>query len=153
MATHVPLAPVRAGQEWLLSCTPDPEATQQAWDAQQLAAIPTGPHWRVAEARLSRSLEAIRHMGSTPHGPVLSDISHALAWWLLPPGLANELDDVAGITVHPAGWALGCPPVVNSLASRWWLELPDGTGQLTNPTLLAASFGPGGYRPEAETRA
>ncbi|MFJ9822286.1 hypothetical protein ACIRU3_45120 [Streptomyces sp. NPDC101151] len=152
MATHIPLAPVRAGQEWLLSCAPDPIAAQRAWNARELAAIPTGPHWRVAEARLSRSLETIRRLGSNPHGPVLSDISHALSWWLLPSGLADELDDVAGLTVHPAGWVLECPPVVHSLGGKWWLALPDGTGQLTDPTLLAAAFGPGGYRLE-EARA
>ncbi|MEU1409583.1 transposase [Streptomyces sp. NPDC005728] len=50
--------------------------------------------------------------------------------------------------VRPAGWELQCPPVVHSLGGRWWLALPDGTGQLTDPTLLAAAFGPGGYRPE-----
>ncbi|MEU1408290.1 hypothetical protein ABZ471_39340 [Streptomyces sp. NPDC005728] len=153
MATHIPLAPVRAGQEWLLSCASDPAATQLAWDAQQLAAIPTGAHWRVAEARLSRSLEAIRRLGSNPHGPVLADIPQGLTWWLLPPGVADELDDVAGLTVHPTGWALKCPPVVHSLGGRWWPAIPDGTGQLTDPTLLAAAFGPCACRPEAEIQA
>ncbi|MFE1882657.1 hypothetical protein [Streptomyces diastatochromogenes] len=153
MATHIPFAPVREGQAWLLSCAPDPAEVQRAWDAQQLAAIPTGPHWRVAEAALARSLDAIRRLGSKTHGPVLADIPHGLTWWLLPPGLADELDDVAGLTVRPADWALECPPVTHSLGGRWWLAVPDGTGQLTDPTLLAAAFGPGGYRPEAETQA
>ncbi|MEU1408860.1 hypothetical protein ABZ471_42480 [Streptomyces sp. NPDC005728] len=153
MPTQFHLAPTRAGQDWLLSCAPDPATIQRAWDTQQLAAIPSGPHWRMAEASLPRTLDAVRRMGSNPHGPVLADTHLGTAWWLLPPGLADELDDVTGLTVHPAGWPLECPPVVHSLAGRWWLELPDGTGQLTNPTLLAAAFGPGGYHPEAETQA
>ncbi|MEU8472682.1 hypothetical protein AB0F30_33190 [Streptomyces sp. NPDC029006] len=150
MATHPPLPPARAGQDWLLSCTPDPAEIQRAWDAQQLAAIPTGPHWLVAEASLTRSLEAVRRMDAAPHGPVLADTRRGLAWWLLPTGLANELDDVAGLTVHPAGWLLECPAVVRFFGGRWWLESPDGTGQLTDTTLLGAAFGPGGYRPDTE---
>ncbi|MEU0253291.1 hypothetical protein ABZ299_12445 [Streptomyces sp. NPDC006184] len=150
MATHLSLAPARAGQDWLLSCAPDPAAIQRAWDAGQLAAIPTGPHWLAVEAPLTRSLEAIRRMDAAPHGPVLADTRSALAWWLLPSGLADELDDVAGLTVHPAGWVLECPPVVHFLGGRWWLAGPDGTGQLTDPTLLGAAFGPGGYRLDTE---
>ncbi|SEE69794.1 hypothetical protein SAMN05216532_8607 [Streptomyces sp. 2231.1] len=90
----------------------------------------------------------MRHIGSAPHGPVLADTYRCLAWWLLPASLDDELDGLAGITVHPPGWPLHCPPVVHSLAGRWWLALPDGSGQLTDPTLLAAAFGPGGYRPD-----
>ncbi|CAK7285082.1 hypothetical protein SGPA1_30955 [Streptomyces misionensis JCM 4497] len=54
-------------------------------------------------------------------------------------------------SVPPAGWELECPTVVRFLGGRWWVEAPDGTGQLTDPALLAAAFGPGGYRREAET--
>jgi hypothetical protein len=155
MTTTSALTSARQGQQWLLSCAPDPAAAQRAWILGQLAAIPTGPHWRVAEASLPRSLEAIRRMDAVPRGPVLADALRAQAWWLLPPGLADELDGVAGLTVHPAGWLLECPPVSYFLGDRWWVDAPDGTGQLTDPTLLAASFGPGGYRPgsEAEARA
>ncbi|MFE9500659.1 hypothetical protein [Streptomyces collinus] len=69
MATHLPLAPVHEGQAWLRSCAPDPDEAQRAWDAQQVAAIPTGPHWGVAETALTRALEALRRMPL--HGPVL----------------------------------------------------------------------------------
>ncbi|GAA3124974.1 hypothetical protein [Streptomyces echinatus] len=113
MATHLPLAPVREGQDWLLSCAPDPGAAQRAWDAQQLAAIPTGSHWRVAETPLARALEALRRMHLNLHGPVLGNVRSSLTWWLLPPNLADELDDVGGLTVHPAGWELHCPPVTH----------------------------------------
>ncbi|WP_225097047.1 hypothetical protein [Streptomyces sp. CoH27] len=150
MATHVPWASVQEGQDWLLSCTPNPEAVQHAWEAEQLAAIPAGAHLRVAEVTLVRSLEAIRRLGFNPHGPVLADFHDDASWWLLPAGLTDELDDVPGLTVHPAGWELLCPPVVRSVGGRWWVATPDGSGRLTDPTLLAAAFGPGGYRPERE---
>ncbi|MGW0412988.1 hypothetical protein ACWDZX_17055 [Streptomyces collinus] len=151
MALHIPLASVREGQGWLLSCVADPAATQRAWDAQQLATIPTGPHWRAAETALARALKALRR---TPqHGPVLSEISSSRAWWLLPPTLAEELDDVAGLTVHPPGWKLRCPPVTHSLGGRWWLAIPDGTGHLTDPTLLGAAYCPCSYRPDSEAQA
>ncbi|MFI5978069.1 hypothetical protein [Streptomyces sp. NPDC051452] len=149
MATHLPLASVAAAQDWLLSCIPDPTAAQHAWDAQQLAAISTGTHWRVAEASLALSLAAMRRLGSHPHGPVLADVHRSLSWWLLPPGLCDELDDVAGLTVHPVGWELMCPPFVHSTSGRWWLALPADGGRLTDPMLLGAAFGPGGYHSEA----
>ncbi|MGW3360545.1 hypothetical protein ACWDFL_35010 [Streptomyces bungoensis] len=92
----------------------------------------------------------MRRIGASPHGPVLAETRRGLAWWLLPPNLADELDDVTTLNVHPAGWELECPPVVHSLGGRWWLEMPDGRGELTDPLLLGAAFGPGGYRYEGE---
>ncbi|MEU7048062.1 hypothetical protein [Streptomyces eurythermus] len=149
MATFLPIAPVGEGQAWLLSCAPDPAAVQQAWDSGQLAAIPSGPYWRVAQVELSRSLDALGRLGSTPVGPILTDIYSSTAWWFLSLDLTDQLDDIAGLTVHPVGWALECPPVTHSLGGRWWLAIPDGTGRLTDPTMLAAALGPGGYRQEA----
>ncbi|MGW1863737.1 hypothetical protein [Streptomyces collinus] len=43
--------------------------------------------------------------------------------------------------------------MTHSLGGRWWLAIPDGTGHLTDPILLGAAFGPGGYRPEPEAQA
>ncbi|MFF7763130.1 hypothetical protein [Streptomyces griseorubiginosus] len=133
-----------AGQNWLLSCAPHRTAAQLAWDAETFAEIPAGPYWRVAEAPLTRSVEAIQRIGPERVGPVLADIYRDVAWWLLPADVTDELDDIRRVTVHPTGWLLKCPPVERSLAGRWWLEWPDGTGRLTDPTLLGAAFGPGG---------
>lgn len=150
---HIPLAPVREGMDWLLSCAPDPAAVQQAWDAGQLAAIPTGPHWRVAETQLSRSMRALRHLGSTPFGPVLTDIDRTLSWWLLQPSLADELGGTVGVYVHPAGWELHCPPVTHALGGRSWLAIPDGSGQLTDPAVLSAAFATSSCRTKTEATA
>ncbi|MYW44757.1 hypothetical protein GT346_15850, partial [Streptomyces sp. SID161] len=62
------------------------------------------------------------------------------AWWLLPAEAAVDDIDDFGFTVRPAGWELLCPPVVHSIGSLWWLSIPDGTGYLTDPALLAAAM-------------
>lgn len=138
----------QAGQEWLLSCTDRPTAVQRAWNGEELAAFPTGEHWRVAEAPLLRSLNAMRRIGSARLGPVLADVEADRAWWLLPADVGDELDDMHQLTVRPAGWVLKCPPVLYHLSGRIWLERPDGSGRLTDPALLGAAFSPGSPLPE-----
>lgn len=146
MATPPAQRMSQAGQDWLLTCSVHPADTQRTWDAEELAAFPTGPHWRVVEAPLLRSVEAIARIGGDRIGPVLADIHRDAAWWLLPPDLTDELDDVHRLTVQPTGWVLKCPPVHRSVAGRWWIERPDGSGRLTDPVLLGAAFSPGGAR-------
>ncbi|MDI3424235.1 hypothetical protein [Streptomyces luteolus] len=80
---------------------------------------------------------------STPYGIPLSP--HGIgrrAWWLLPPELGDELDEVPHLTVHPASWRLACPPVLGAANGRVWLERPDGTGRLTDPTALSTALAP-----------
>lgn len=149
-AQRVPEPVHSAGQDWLLACAPNPADVQRAWDAGQLAEFQAGLHWRVAESPLVPSVEAIGRIGGNRIGPVLADVHRSVAWWLLPPDLTGELDDVHRLTVRPAGWVLKCPPVLYSVAGRWWLERPDGSGQLTDPALLGAAFGPGGARLSTE---
>ena len=74
-------------------------------------------------------------------------------YWLVAPAAAEELADVHRLVVHPAGWSLSCPPTGWQLDGRFWLWRPDGKGHLNDPALIAAAFGPGGYRTEAEARA
>jgi hypothetical protein len=131
-----------AGQDWLLACAPDSVVVQRAWDSRELADFPTGLHWRVAEAPLLPSLEAIARLGGDI-GPVLADVHRSVAWWLLPPDLTGELDGLRQLTVRPAGWVLKCPPVPYTVNDRWWLERPDGSGLLTAPAVLAAALSPG----------
>jgi hypothetical protein len=144
MATKPAPSLRQAGQDWLLSCADDPASTQQAWDAEDLAPFLTGLYWRAAEAPLMQSMAAIRRIGSDRLGPVLADVTAERAWWLLPPGLGDELDDVRLLTVQPRGWTLRCPPVLYSVRGRVWVEGPDGSGRLTDPVLLGAALGPGG---------
>ncbi|MFD4552110.1 hypothetical protein [Streptomyces sp. NPDC058466] len=134
----------QAGHAWLLSCVICPAAIQRAWDAEELAPIETGPHWRAAEAPLRQSMDAIKRIGPDRLGPVLADVTSERAWWLLPPCLDDELDDIRLLTVHPRGWPLRCPPVLYPVRGRVWVERPDGSGRLTDPTFLGAALGPGG---------
>ncbi|MHB9862201.1 hypothetical protein [Streptomyces sp. YIM S03343] len=147
-----PTLPLRqAGQDWLLSCTVTPTDVRRAWDREDLAPFPTGSRWRVAEAALLRTVQVMKRIRSERLGPVLADVETERAWWLLPPGLDDELDDIRQLTVRPSGWVLKCPPVLYSAGGRMWLERPDGTGRLTDPALLGAAFGPGGIRPPTES--
>ncbi|MGY1498522.1 hypothetical protein ACW4TU_18315 [Streptomyces sp. QTS52] len=135
-----------AGQDWLLACAPNPADVQRAWDAGQLAGFPAGLRWRVAESRLLHSVEAVGWIGGNRIGPVLADVHRDTAWWLLPADLADGLDGIPRLTVRPPGWILECPPVLRSVDGRWWLERPDGSGQLTDPLLLGAAFRAGRAR-------
>src|SRR3546814_1408645 len=83
-----------------LTATLFPYPTLFRSDAEELAEFPTGPHWRVAEAPLLRSVEAVARIGGDRVGPVLADIHRDVAWWLLPPDLTDELDDMGRLTVR-----------------------------------------------------
>ncbi|MFE9684203.1 hypothetical protein [Streptomyces sp. NPDC006285] len=139
----------RAGQDWLLSCTPHPASTTRAWKAERLAPICGGTHWRAVEAPLMRSVDAMSRVGNRL-GPVLVNVAADRAWWLVSPDVGDLLDDVRQLDVMPADWPLLCPPVMYPIGERVWLERPDGSGRLTDPVLLGAAFGPGGLRLPAE---
>ncbi|MFF3409509.1 hypothetical protein ACFYW8_25540 [Streptomyces sp. NPDC002742] len=134
----------QAGQDWLLSCADTPAEIRALWDADELGAFPVGGHWMVAEASLTHTMDAVKRIPPVRRGPVLADVSQGMAWWLLPPTLGDNLDDVCTITVRPRGWLLRCPPVLYPLRGRVWIERPDGSGRLTDPVLLGAALGPGG---------
>ncbi len=145
MATHPPLATRQAGQDWLLSCAPHPAKVQAEWDAEVLAPIASGLHWRVAEAPLMLSMDVVKWMMRPDRvGPILADVSQSIAWWLLPPDLDDQLDDVRQLIIHPAGWELWCPPVLYAVCGRLWMGGLDGSGRLTDPVMLGAALGPGG---------
>ncbi|MCT9010017.1 hypothetical protein [Streptomyces rhizosphaerihabitans] len=134
----------QAGQDWLLSCADTPAETRSLWDADELGAFPTGGHWTAGETSLARTMDAVKSIPPARRGPVLADCNQGIAWWLLPPTLTDELDDVCTITVRPRGWLLRCPPVLYPVRGRVWIERPDGSGRLTDPVLLGAALGPGG---------
>jgi hypothetical protein len=136
----------KAGQDWLLSCTDNPADAHLRWTAEELAPFPTGEHWRVAEAPIALAMSVMERIRDHS-GPILADVTDQyVASWLVPADLGDELDDVRQLTVRPPGWVLYCPPVLYGVRGRVWLRPPDGSGQLTDPVLLGAVFGPGGAR-------
>ncbi|MGW3653460.1 hypothetical protein [Streptomyces sp. NPDC000878] len=146
MAAKPTLSTRQAGQDWLLTCTTQPSDVCRRWADEELAPIRSGVHWRIAQAPLLQSVRAMRRIGWQRLGPVLADPEVDLGWWLLPPSVGDELDSIRIITVHPADWVLDCPPVLHAVEGRTWLERPDGSGQLTDPLLLAAALGHGDAR-------
>ncbi|WP_190040333.1 hypothetical protein [Streptomyces fructofermentans] len=133
-----------AGQEWLLSHSDHPADLLAAWDVDTLGPLATDRHWRVGEAPLALSMDAMTRIGSRRCGPVLADVPNLVTWWLLPPDLGDELADLRQITIHPIGWELRAPAAVHPIRGRVWLGTLDGSGQLTDPVLLGAALGPGG---------
>lgn len=142
-----------AGDAWLAECSAHPGVVRAAWDEERLALITSGTHWLVAESSLTQGWPAASRLRHSPHGPVLADPDANKMFWLVAPDVAEELADVHHLVVHPAGWSLSCPPTGWQVDGRFWLWRPDGTGHLNDPVLIAAAFGPGGYRTEAEALA
>ncbi|MGW0821852.1 hypothetical protein [Streptomyces sp. NPDC002845] len=139
-----------AGNAWLADCSAHPDLVRKAWNNHALAPITSGEHWLVAECGLTIAMSVASRIPEKQRGPVLVEGEQGQAWWLVPLDAAEELADVRQLEVQPAGWVLDCPPMDVFVDNRFWLWRPDGSGHLTDPTLLAAVFGPGGYRPTPE---
>ncbi|MGV9456714.1 hypothetical protein [Streptomyces sp. NPDC003635] len=139
-----------AGDAWLADCSAHPGLVQAAWDDELLAPIASGHGWLVAETQLVFGMPALSRIRAQQRGPVLADPASDRTWWLVPRDAAEELADLRYTTVRPAGWLLHCPPTGQQVEGRFWLSRPDGSGLLTDPTVLAAVFGPAGYRRPSE---
>ncbi|MFJ8047797.1 hypothetical protein [Streptomyces luteogriseus] len=142
-----------AGDSWLAGGSMHPALVREAWSLDALAPIRSGRAWLAAEAPLVASVQAHDRIPSERRGPVIADPTLDTAWWLVPLDAAAELADLRTVTVQPAGWPLHCPPVGWPVCGRFWLTRPDGSGHLTDPAVLAAAFGPGGYRRPTEASA
>ena len=142
-----------AGDAWLADCSAHPDLVREAWKLDALAPIRSGTHWLTVESHLVTGMQALDRIREAQRGPVLADPLVDVAWWLVPAEAADELADVRQLRVRDAGWPLHCPPTGWQTCGRFWLHRPDGSGQLTDPAVLAAAFGPGGYRISAEASA
>lgn len=135
-----------AGDAWLADCSAHPDLVREAWGLEALAPIRSGAHWLAAEMPLITAMQLLTRIAKQRQGPVLAEPSLDTAWWLVPAAAAEELADVRSVRVHRAGEPLHCPPTGWHACGRFWMVRPDGTGQLTDPVLLAAALGPGGRR-------
>ncbi|UOB12034.1 hypothetical protein MQE23_24545 [Streptomyces sp. HP-A2021] len=142
-----------AGDAWLAGCSAHPALVREAWNLEALAPIPSGNAWLAAEAPLVASMQAPNRIRPERRGPVVADPTLDMAWWLVPLDAADELGDLRTVTVQPVGWPLHCPPTGWPACGRFWLTRPGGSGELTDPAVLAAAFGPGRYRRLAEASA
>jgi hypothetical protein len=142
-----------AGDAWLARCSAHPASVRKAWLQETLAQIASGECWLIAETVLITTMHALKRIKPEHQGPVLADPELDKAWWLVPLEAADELADIRQLTVQPKGWRLHCPPTGWHIDGRLWLSRPDGSGQLTDPAVLAAALGPGGaYRLPSEVR-
>lgn len=147
--THPPMRfteVYEVGDAWLADCSAHPTLVRMTWNKEALAPIAAGTRWLAAETKLLPTMHALNRIRGEHRGPVLADVETDTAWWLVPLVAAEELADVRQITVQPTGWTLSCPPTGWGVEGRLWLHRPDGSGLLTDPAVLAAAFGPGGYR-------
>ncbi|WP_406202479.1 hypothetical protein OG331_31470 [Streptomyces sp. NBC_01017] len=139
-----------AGDAWLANSCAHPNLVRDVWASRMLAPIPSGEEWLVAEARLATGYPRLVRIRAEQRGPVLADPVMDVLWWLVPLHAPEKLADVRQLAVKPSGWSLHCPPTGWQIEGRMWITRPDGSGRLTDPAVLAAAFGPGGYRLPAE---
>ncbi|MFJ7772956.1 hypothetical protein ACIQ1J_32380 [Streptomyces sp. NPDC097107] len=131
---------------WLASAAPDPESCRREWERNPLgvALLPAGKAWDVLilPGRLGRpTLDVLSRVLDQP-GPVLAGVGDARTGFLVPAGTASRW---LGTGVRTAGlgtWIVvpypGGPayPARRSSGGVRWLIPPDGTGTLTDPSLL-----------------
>ncbi|MFF4557692.1 hypothetical protein [Streptomyces sp. NPDC001422] len=127
-----------AGQDWLLSCADTPAEIRALWDADELGNFPSGGHWIVGETYPARTMQAVKGIPAQRRGLVLADCHQGIAWWLLPPALTDELDDVHALTVRPRGWILHCPPALYPVRGECGSNAR--TAQADSPTLYCSAM-------------
>ncbi|MGW8379089.1 hypothetical protein [Streptomyces sp. ODS28] len=129
------------GTAWLAHCSPSPTTTHTTWTRGELAPIPGGRTWAVAELGTLTSIELMRSLpDEAALGPVLSHAESDRAWWLVTQHGSDELARVAPWAAVEVQNPLYCPPANLPLHGRGWLEKPDGTGTLTDAHRLAAAL-------------
>ncbi|MFE0803889.1 hypothetical protein [Streptomyces sp. NPDC058812] len=131
---------------WLASVAPDPESCRREWERNPLgvALLPAGKVWDVLilPSRLGYpTLDVLSRVLDQP-GPVLVDFGDARMGFFVPAGTAARWLGTgvrtAGlgtwiVVPYPGGLAY---PAGRSSGGVRWLIPPDGTGTLTDPSLL-----------------
>ena len=130
----------RTAVEWLASVAPDPEACRWEWERNPLgvALLPAGRRWDVLilpGALGYPTLDVLSRLVDRP-GPVLADFGDSRMGFFVPPGTATRW---LGTGVRSAGagtWIVVPYPGRAGGGGVRWLVVPDGSGTLTDPTLL-----------------
>ncbi|MFJ9208071.1 hypothetical protein [Streptomyces sp. NPDC102264] len=125
--------------EWLISVAPDPEACRREWERNPLgvALLPAGRRWDVLilPGELGYpTLDVLTRLVDRP-GPVLADFGDARMGFFVPPGTVARW---LGTGVRGAGsgtWIVVPYPGRTSGGMRWLIP-PDGSGTLTDASLL-----------------
>ncbi|AIJ13053.1 hypothetical protein ACQ9AR_21920 [Streptomyces lividans] len=125
---------------WLASVAPDPESCRRDWerDPSGVALLPAGKAWDVLilPSRLGYpTLDVLSRVLDQP-GPVFADFGDARTGFFVPAGTAARW---LGTGIRTAGlgtWIVVPHPGGLSSGGTRWLIPPDGTGTLTDPSLL-----------------
>ncbi|MET8510426.1 hypothetical protein [Streptomyces sp. NPDC005077] len=129
----------RAAVEWLASVAPDPAACRREWERnpQGIALLPAGRRWDVLI--LPRELgyptfDVLTRPIDRP-GPVLCDFGVGRMGFFVPPGTVARWIGTGVRGVGLGTWILVPYPGRASGGVRWLIP-PDGSGTLTDATLL-----------------
>ncbi|MFA3838514.1 MULTISPECIES: hypothetical protein [Streptomyces] len=131
----------KSAVEWLASVAPDPDACRWEWERNPLgvALLPAGRLWDVLilPGELGYpTLDVLTRVIDRP-GPVLADFGDARMGFFVPSGTATRW---LGTGVRGAGrgtWIVVPHPLPGRAAGGVrWLIPPDGSGTLTDPTVL-----------------
>ncbi|MFI6036162.1 hypothetical protein ACIBBD_18720 [Streptomyces sp. NPDC051315] len=149
------MAGAKTAVAWLASVAPDPGACRWEWERNPLgvALLPAGKAWDVLilpGGLGSATLDVLTRVLDRP-GPVLVDFGDHRIGFLVPPGTAAHWIGT-GIRTAGAGSWIVVPHPGRSTGTVRWLVPPDGSGTLTDASLLElamheAAAGPPGERP------
>jgi hypothetical protein len=135
-----------AAREWLAQADTIPEHAETWWDSspEGLAILPMG---RLFDAIALPTAVAARVLGAPgTDGPTIRDDGTGIVYILVPPGTsstwASGLAPCLGTTHY-----LSVPAVTRrTQPGPYWLTPPDGSGHLTDPTVLAELLEAGARR-------
>ncbi|MFE5026603.1 hypothetical protein ACFRAO_25595 [Streptomyces sp. NPDC056656] len=131
----------KSAVEWLASVAPDPDACRWEWERNPrgVALLPAGRLWDVLilPGELGYpTLDVLTRVIDRP-GPVLADFGDARMGFFVPSGTAARW---LGTGVRGAGrgtWIVVPHPLPRrAVGGVRWLIPPDGSGTLTDPTVL-----------------
>lgn len=133
-------AGVRAAVEWLASVAPDPDACRWEWERspQGIVLLPAGRRWDVLilPGELGYpTLDVLTRLIDRP-GPVLSDFGDARMGFFVEPGTVARWLGTGVRGAGPGTWIVVPYPGRVTVSGVRWLITPDGSGTLTDPTLL-----------------
>ncbi|MFB7211632.1 hypothetical protein [Streptomyces sp. NPDC056255] len=133
-------AGVKAAVEWLASGAPDPAACRWEWERNPrgVALLPAGRRWDVLilpGALGHPTLDVVTRLIDRP-GPVLFDFGDARMGFFVAPGTVSRWVGTGVRGVGQGAWIVVPHPGRASSGGVRWLIPPDGSGTLTDATLL-----------------
>ncbi|WP_328479446.1 bifunctional DNA primase/polymerase [Streptomyces sp. NBC_00377] len=133
------MAGAKTAVDWLAAVAPDPEACRWEWERNPLgvALLPAGRAWDVLTLPSELgypTLDVLTRILGRP-GPVLVDFGDDRMGFFVPPGTAARWLGTGIRTAGTGTWIVVPYPGRSTRGVRWLVQ-PDGSGTLTDPSLL-----------------